>query len=273
MALSSSSAAAVWTACKGWAASVAAAAGELIFPAACGVCGKPLNGPETESHAGKPPWADRLCRPCESELFDPSPRCSQCGLPGRGGADCGGCRRLAARLRLTRPPWQQLAVLGRYDGLLREAVLQAKRPAGEDLAELLGQLLAYRRPEIGSWDVAAVVPIPMHWRRRWLRGTNAAAVLAGQLARQLGVPRRNGLVRTSLTPLQRSLPAESRPANVVTNFRLGDRRIRGRPVLLVDDVATTGATLAAATKLLLEAGVPLVYAAVAARAEAVTEAA
>ena len=92
--------------------------------------------------------------------------------------------------------------------------------------------------------------------------------MACQLARQLGVPLRHALARSAVTPLQRSLPAASRPGNVAASFRLRDRRVGGNVVLLVDDVATTGATLAAATGLLLEAGVPVVYAAVAARAEA-----
>ena len=163
-------------------------------------------------------------------------------------------------------------MLGRYDGLLREAVLQAKHPAGEDLAELLALLLLAERPAILSWGISAVVPIPMHWRRRWRRGTNAAAAMADQLARRLGAPLRHALARSSLTPLQRSLPAASRPANVAASFRIRAPRVSGQAVLLVDDVATTGATLAAATRLLLEAGVPVVYAAVAARAEASADA-
>jgi len=92
--------------------------------------------------------------------------------------------------------------------------------------------------------------------------------MARQLARQLDVPLRHALARSSLGPLQRSLPAASRPANVATSLRVRDRSVSGGAVLLVDDVATTGATLAAATRLLLEASVPVVYAAVAARAEA-----
>ena len=266
MPLSTSATKEIWKACRGWATSLLAGAEQLVFPAACRICSQPL--PDSTGSKPAAVTADRLCGGCRLELCDHSRRCSRCGLPGAGGNGCSGCRQLVARLGAGQPLWQEFAVLGRYDGLLREAVLHAKHPTGEDLAELLALLLLAQRPAIRSWGIAAVVPIPMHWRRRWKRGTNAAAAMARQLARQLGVPLRHALARSAVTPLQRSLPAASRPGNVAASFRLRDRRVGGNVVLLVDDVATTGATLAAATGLLLEAGVPVVYAAVAARAEA-----
>lgn len=266
MPLSNSVTKTIWMTCKGWASTLAVAGEQLVFPAACCICSRPL--PEQGRGVGKDGLAHRLCDGCRIELCDQTPRCKRCGLPGVGGDGCGGCRQLATRLGKEQPAWQEISVLGRYDGLLREAVLQSKHPAGEDLAELLALLLISQRPVVRSWEIATVVPVPMHWLRRWRRGTNAAAGMAGQLARELGVPVRHALARSSLRPPQRSLPAAARPANVAASFRVRDRRVSGKTVLLVDDVTTTGATLAAATRLLLEAGASLVYAAVAARAEA-----
>lgn len=252
----------VWAICRNWAEALAADVGQLIFPAACIVCGVEL----PNSHGGGR-LSTRLCPGCRLDLCGDGARCDRCGERGPGGENCPGCRQLTRRLQVDEPPWHRLVVLGGYTDRLRDAVLQAKRPAGEELAEVLAMLLAERHEAFAAMACDAVVPIPMHWRRRLVRGTNAAGVLAGQLARLLRVPQKNALSRKRFTPPQRSLPAASRPGNVAGSFCRRGRRLAGHRVLVVDDVVTTGATLAAASRVLLESGVSVVYAAAIARAE------
>lgn len=108
-----------------------------------------------------------------------------------------------------------------------------------------------------------VVPVPLHRARRLARGFNQAA----DLARGLGLPVSQALRRTRNTGSQADLPAARRHANVRGAFRLARRApIRGASVVLVDDVSTTGATLEACGRALLEGGAREVRALIAARA-------
>ena len=160
-----------------------------------------------------------------------------------------------------------VAILTGYTEEARAAVLAAKRPGGELQAAGLATLLLDRhRDTFSDWGVDLVVPVPMHWLRRMIRGTSAAEVLARRLAAGLGLPCRGLVRRTRATRMQNELPPEERPANVQGAFR-ATGAASGRRVLLVDDVTTTGATLAACRAALLTAGAAEVHAAVVARAD------
>jgi ComF family protein len=142
--------------------------------------------------------------------------------------------------------------LGPYEGVLRELLLRMKHHSGEVLAELLGELWAERlAPRLHGTPVDAVIPIPLHWWRRWRRGYNQSATLARAVARRLGVPPRPGwLRRTRNTPRQTyQMSPQARRDNVRGAFRLGAGvDVRGKTILLVDDVLTTGATASEAAK-------------------------
>jgi ComF family protein len=220
----------------GWAACT-----DLLFPPRCPLCGR-------DSQAA-------LCEPCARDLRRDAGRCLRCGGAHRGG----GCRPLRA--------CDGLAVLGGYDDPLRGAVLRCKRPSGEGLSRALADLLVdVHEPTLASWEIACVAAVPMHWRRRWMRGTSAADELAAGVARRLRRPCRRLLRRRVATRMQNELPPAERPANVRAAFA-ACRAVPGARVLLVDDVCTTGATLSACAATLKTAGAAAVYAVAVARAE------
>ena len=112
-----------------------------------------------------------------------------------------------------------------------------------------------------------VIPVPLHWRRRLKRGYNQSAALAWELAARLGLPcKPRWLRRIRDTPHQMGLSRTERQANVRGAFRAGAwARLRGKVVLLVDDVLTTGTTASEAARALREAGAARVLAVVLAR--------
>ncbi|MCA9686447.1 MAG: ComF family protein [Myxococcales bacterium] len=194
-----------------------------------------------------------ICLGCERLLRHDRPLalCSRCG---------------PEQARLPDPLCEQQGIraIWAYDGPLRRAVSAMKFAGAQALAGPLGRLLA-QDPRLrtnadgAAWDIA--VAVPLHWRRRLLRGFDQSQALlhwalehaAGDGA-PLPTPSRP-LRRLRATRPQSSLDADDRQANVHRAFAvIRASSIEGRRVLLVDDVATTGATLAACRAVLLDAG-------------------
>jgi ComF family protein len=141
-----------------------------------------------------------------------------------------------------------------YGGPIADAIHRFKYRGRGDLAKPLGRLMA--KAAVGlRGEVDAVVPVPLHWRRRRWRGYDQAALLAKPIAKSLGAPALlRGLRRTRHTVSQIELPRHARRRNVAGAFAPG--RLHGVDrVLLVDDVRTTGATLEAASEALSAGGV------------------
>ncbi len=120
------------------------------------------------------------------------------------------------------------------------------------LAAPLGRLLVSAIPRDQSFDIVA--PVPLHWRRRLARGFNQSELLARAVARRYGLRPIGILKRRRWTAVQAGLTHARRRANVAGAFVAPAKAVRGRRVLLVDDVMTTGATLAACAGALKRAG-------------------
>jgi ComF family protein len=189
----------------------------------------------------------------------PPAGCQRCGWPfpaaaATRGAECPLCQ----RCRETDDAFEvaRAALVYRDGGVARAAILLCKHAGRLGLLQHLAALLAAQAPEdlmLRSWD--AVVPVPLHWLRRWRRGFNQAEVLARAVGRHHALPVVGGcLARVRATPPQHG-DAAARQRNVQKAFvvrRPG--RIAGKRVLLVDDVFTTGATANACAAALLAAG-------------------
>jgi Predicted amidophosphoribosyltransferases len=207
----------------------ASAALDLAFPAACSGCGR----------EGEP-----LCSACLPALD------ARLRLPG--GTPIG----LPADLPA---PLLQLEWCAPFVGPVRAALHDLKYRGERRLARPLGQAVGRRWRRVGE-GATLVVPVPVHAERERHRGYDQAALIAAVAAADLGLPCVRALERERATIAQFELGREDRAANVAGAFRLrGPERaavaaIAGRWILLVDDVVTTGATLAACGLALEAAG-------------------
>lgn len=178
--------------------------------------------------------------------------CPGCDLETRGRGFCPACAPLLEPPpRWMRPP-APCAAAHLYAGPMADAIRRLKYARRTDLVAPLGALLV----EAGlayAGQVARVVPVPLHPLRLRQRGFNQSALLAAPVARALGVPLDVGsLRRVRPTQEQAGKVREARLVNVRGAFEVS--RAVGGPLLLVDDVRTTGATLTEAAVCLREAG-------------------
>jgi ComF family protein len=155
-------------------------------------------------------------------------------------------------------PLLQLEWCAPFAGSVRRALHELKYSGERRLADPLGRAIARRWQRVAAGG-DLLVPVPVHADRARQRGYDQAALIAAVAARHLNVPTAPILERTRATIAQFDLDRSHRATNVQGAFRLrpgarSSRPLNGRWVVLVDDVVTTGATLAACARPLLAAG-------------------
>ncbi len=216
----------------------------LFFPAECRICDTPLTGftrvPVCSACLNTP-------QPLEADFF-----CASCNAPFQNSfaLDAKGvCALCRSGLR----GFDRASSFGFYDGALRGLIHLFKYSGMRPLAGRLSGLLERALPIDDRYDF--IVPVPLHWRRRWRRGFNQAELLARGVAKHRGIPLVNALRRGKATADQAGLTSAGRRRNIVGSFqpRKGIE-IRGKRILLIDDVFTTGATASACALALKRAG-------------------
>ena len=227
---------------------------DLVLPPLCLVCRAPIGADGAR------------CPACWSRVrFIGPPHCARCGLPFDESAGphaiCAACTR--------RPPlFDRARAVMRYDDGARPLILRFKNADRLHAAPALARWLARAAGPLLD-EAELIVPVPLHWRRLLRRRYNQSAELARALAKISGRPASVDAVRRlrHTPPQGRRNPAERR-ANVRAAFAVPERRralVRGRRVLVVDDVLTTGATLDAVARALTRAGAAAVDAVTLAR--------
>lgn len=200
----------------------------FLFPDSCSQCGAALECDERH-----------LCASCRAEVCPAVrpielPRLASGGAPGR----------------LACEAYSLLAFEGASRALVHALKYGRRVSAASDLVRAVLPVL----PELPLHGIGVVVPVPLHAARLRERGFNQAALLAAGLAGALDRPVAHALRRNRATREQAGLDRAHRLENVANAFAPGRARIDGARVLLVDDVVTTGATLAAAAGALMDSG-------------------
>ena len=218
---------------------------DLLFPQRCVGCGRE---------------GDFICTSCRQALTEVMPPlCPRCGRPQLNGILCPSCISWQAQIDGIRSPF-------RFDGVIRQAIYQLKygniRALAVPLARFLKDYLA-----ANSIPREVLVPVPLHPKRLRERGYNQSYLLARELGKLINMPIvNNSLIRRQHTPPQaRTTTVNERRTNVANAFICHDRSLENRAVLLIDDVATSGATLDACATTLKAAGVTSVWGLVLAR--------
>lgn len=184
------------------------------------------------------PWLDSACQTCGLPLPTPAPACGEC---------------------LRAPPdFSRTLAMWRYEDTITRLIPAFKQrghfSSGHLLAHLFGDFISdYLTQVDGAVRPDLLLPVPLHWRRRWQRGFNQSQFVARHLSRRLGIPVSHALCRQHHTPDQKGLPRHERLRNLRHSFRV-TAAVQGKTIALIDDVMTTGATAREISRVLRRAG-------------------
>ncbi len=224
---------------------------DLLYPPSCAGCGN---------------HGSRWCENCQDQVVLISEHvCEICGRTLNNGARninniCPACKK-------KRPSFFALRSWALFEDPLRQALHSLKYTNNIGLGEIFSHYLAHLWKGM-AWSVDVIIPVPLSGKRQAQRGYNQAALLAQPLAIDRNINYQPGaLWRIRETSSQVGLNREQRQQNVSGAFKAQSRYIVNKSILLVDDIATTGATLNACSSALLEEGAKRVFCLTLARAQ------
>lgn len=217
----------------------------ILFPSYCRLCSAYLESPEERV----------VCHNCwQSIKLEKAAFCLSCGRFFDGVDEphlCSSCLQ-------EKPPFSVHRSCGRYRGKLKDIVLLCKFHNLPILADGIARIIfdRFKKEEALWWDVDAIVPVPLHPKRERMRGYNHARIIAKKFAELAGIATLDKqLMKVKNVPPQMSLAVADRFKSVKGAFAVENNRgIKGKVLLLVDDVYTTGATVCECTRVLLEGG-------------------
>jgi competence protein ComFC len=218
---------------------------DWLFPPSCGGCGK----------AGF-----RWCDECQGDVpVLAGDLCDKCGKPKEGGGICSECR--------SNPPsFHALRAWATFDFPVRQAIIKLKYKRDMGLGDILAMPLANLAQSL-DWPIDLITPVPSGRKRLQERGYNQVALIAHPFSLAMGMDYRpSALKRKRETVTQVGLSAVERQENVRDAFLADSRQVRGKTILVMDDVSTTGSTLSSCSDALLQAGAKDVFALTVARA-------
>ena len=236
---------------------------DWLYPPRCRACGSRIYGRDSEY----------LCDRCWPQIRIVShPLCTLCGrpFPDASGDDhlCGACLSRHPYFARARAwacyPREELA-----EHPLREVVQKFKYGRKVSLGKPLGRLMALGcREFLNECRFDVIIPVPLHPKRLRWRGFNQSVLLARQVSRACGLPMDLFVLhRSKETPPQTQLTEEERRKNVRHAFSLNPQKsVKGKKVLLVDDVYTSGATVNECSRTLKRGGAKEIYVLTLARA-------
>ena len=216
---------------------------DVIYPPTC-----PLCDADVSQHGD-------LCTDCWAAInWIDGPKCSRCGYPFVSGYDfdddtlCPVCA--AGKNELD---WIRSACV--YDDASKQVMLPFKHCGKIKYYRFMANAMIWAMRDVDIGDIDVVMPVPLAWRRLFHRGYNQAALLARPIAHAMGVKIDFDSVRRKYKPDMGHKSARQRAENIRGVFRVTrPDKIRGKHILLVDDVMTSGATFSELRRVLMRAG-------------------
>lgn len=207
----------------------------------------------------------RLLKWLEEALWPRGHGCLCCSYLSQGEMLCPSCRKALDAMRLAPDAQGDDAVRSvyQYEGIVRQLVHQLKLDCQVDAGEVLAEEMAVVLADMHLPPNTVLTWVTMPEVRRRKRGIDHGRELCEAVSRRTGIPARQMLARVGSIHTQRGLNREKRLMNIARSIRCGERI--SHPVVIIDDVLTTGATVTACAEALHKAGAPQVHALTASR--------